>query len=346
MEQKSKPIAVLISDIHFTLQTLDTASLALKKAQLKAHDLEVPLVICGDTLDSKAIIRAEIANRLIELLSVKDAPDTIVLVGNHDLCNERGKTHSLNFVKPYCTVIETMYYGRLAGLNVLMVPYQSDVTALRQELLDVECYKDIVIMHQGLQGSDSGEYYQDPTALNPEDVAHLRVISGHYHRRQTIDTGKGNKFDYIGNPYTLGFGEANHPEKGFQILMSDGSLEFVPTGLRKHIVIHIKVGDLDHPDLWQYDYQPGDLLWVKVSGQQAYLSDLTKAKVADYMQLKEDFRLEVIPEETNTTFEMSNRTQTMKQEEVLDNLIASLTNTDQTRKERLQTMWKKLVQED
>ena len=62
-----KPIAVLISDVHYTPSSLPIAHTAMKMALSKAEALKVPLIDCGDILDSKAIIRAECANALIEL---------------------------------------------------------------------------------------------------------------------------------------------------------------------------------------------------------------------------------------------------------------------------------------
>ena len=92
-------------------------------------------------------------------------------------------------------------------------------------------------MHQGIKKSGQSDII-DPTALHAEDVAGLRIISGHYHRRETIPLPDGSTIaSFIGSPYTLTFGEANDPEKGFQILYDDGSLEFVPTNLRKHVII-------------------------------------------------------------------------------------------------------------
>ena len=81
---------------------------SLQQAMDKAYALNVPLVLCGDTLDSKSIIRGEISNRLIQLLGT--CPSAYVLVGNHDLLNEKSREHSLNFLRPYCRVIDSMTY--------------------------------------------------------------------------------------------------------------------------------------------------------------------------------------------------------------------------------------------
>lgn len=342
----SKPVAVLISDIHFSLNTLELASQSLLKAQFKAAWLKIPLVICGDLMDTKANMRAEVVNKLIEMFSVKDNPDTIILVGNHDLCNEKGKPHSLNFLKPYATIIEEPKIADLNGMRVGMIPYYSDSEELKKLLKyqyepegdwDFKNCK-VVFMHQGLISTNSGHYIQDKSAITKEDVAGLRVISGHYHTRQTIDLPDGGKWDFLGNPFTLNYGEASDPEKGFSILMSDGSLEFVSTNLRKHVVIDNVIGELV---AIPYVHKPGDLLWFKLRGTK---EELTKTYfrelIAANYGINEGFKLDLIPTDTKTQAPQTK----LHKGELLDSLIDSLTNTTDERKIRLKDMWKNLCE--
>lgn len=354
-----QPIAVLISDIHFTVNTLEEAATSFLRAQFRAKMLDVPLVVAGDTLDSKAVMRAECVNRLLQLVSVKDAPEMIFLVGNHDLCNEKGREHSLNFLKPYATIVETPQYGMFGMYEVALIPYQADkqriidflkfdayhdATDEENEYFHVQHKKIMVIMHQGLNGSASGEYFQDRTALNKEDLAGWRVISGHYHARQTIELPEGGKFDYIGNPYSLGFGEANDPEKGYQILYSDGSLEFVPTQLRKHIIIEDNLATGEY----KWSFGPGyatadrkDIFWVKIKAPSDVLSTFDKNEWAKDRGVPKNFRLDLIPTEAviSPTEEAKPQTQT----EIMDNLIDGIINTNSERKERLKSLYKGLI---
>lgn len=352
------PIAVLISDIHFTVNTLIEAHTSFLRAQFKAKMLSVPLVIAGDTLDSKAVMRAECVNRLLSLVSVKDAPEMIFLVGNHDLCNEKGKEHSLNFLKPFATIIETPQYGMLLETEVALIPYQSDKEQIanflryhededhskeENDFLRTKHRETIVIMHQGITGSNSGEYFQDHTALNKEDLAGFRVISGHYHARQTIELPEGGKFDYIGNPYTLGFGEVNDPEKGFQILYSDGSLEFVPTNLRKHVIWELKYSADHHTYIRSNNYievQDNDLLWARVRGPSDELMKISKEWVKSNYAIKQDIRLDLIPAEEVISPTKAAKPQT--QTELMDSIIDSL-NVKEERKHRLKQLYKGLL---
>lgn len=339
----SKPIAVLITDIHFTLATLERAAAAFLKAQFKAKLLGVPLVVLGDTLDAKRIIAAECANKLIELLSVKDAPDTIFLVGNHDKINEKSEEHSLNFLKPYATVVDSPAEGFLSGVEALLIPYQHDINVIKNMLEDDNYRKPtLILMHQGVMGSEAGHYIQDKSACPKEWFADFRVISGHYHKKQDIKCGRPRKggaglFSYLGNPYTLTFGEANHGEKGYHILSSDGSLELVSLDLPKHVIVSIEAdenGLVDGQDAERI--KPDDFVWVKVRGSKQVLSRLKKL---DFKNIGvESFKFDLIPLETKADIDIKSTSQ--DKSIILDKLIDSLTNVDDKQKKRLKATWR------
>ncbi len=330
-----KPIAVLISDIHFTPATLDVASIAFKKAQIKALDLGVTLVVCGDTLDTKAIMRAECVNRLIELVTVIDAPPTIFLVGNHDMLNEKSKEHTLNFLKPYCVIVDRITTSTLSNTYVTMIPYQNDTQAVKNILAD-EDTTGIVIMHQGIKYANGGHYYQDATAIDPDWGYGRIIISGHYHARQGLELPEGGSFDYVGNPYTLNFGEANDLDKGFQVLYDNGELEFIPTNLRKHVVLAVDAEGLDTliPSTFA---SPQDLVWLKIQGTEAQLQKIDR----NYLITKgwpSQLKLDLIP--AVTEFQpVTPKDQT--QEELLDSVIDSI-NTDDSQKQLLKNMWREM----
>lgn len=336
------PIAVLISDVHYNINTLEVADKAMRLAIDKANELGVPIIVCGDLHDTKAHLRGECVKAMIETFeSCLKWP--YVVVGNHDRLNEKNEKHALNFLKPYASVIES-------PTNIpdiaMVFPYDHDVENLKK-LLKKEPANNRLIMHQGVQGSNSGEYFQDKSALRPEDVAGFRVISGHYHTRQTIALPDGGQWDYVGNPFTLGFGEANDPPKGFQVLYDDGSLEFVPTNLRKHVIINCQFEDSNGDGKFNILSLPSssnvndnDIVWVKVNGpkESFVLPMISKKNLAFFLKIKQDFKLELIPHEQIGDIDIMSIFQT--KEQVLNGLIDSLTNTTQAQKQRLKTLWK------
>lgn len=334
----TKAIAVLISDIHFNIHTLEVANAALKQAVEKANVLDAPLVIAGDLHDTKATLRAECVNAILETLS-HCRLEPIVLIGNHDKINEKSEEHSLNFINTYFKVTKLRQLELPEGDRIWVAGYYSDPMQFQEDLKKVP-KNQILIMHQGVQGSLMGDYVIDKSALPKEVFADLRVISGHYHPRQTIRCPGRGSVSYVGNPYTLGFGEANDPEKGFQVLYSDGSLEFVPTELRKHIKFEVMVDDLD-PDKTSFfltEYKPGDLLWVVVKGHKEYLNRIEREDVLLALELPKDteFRLDLVPTDETAAPEKAD---TMDQPSLMDAMIDAGSYSPE-QKSRLKELWR------
>lgn len=332
----SKPVAVVISDIHYNINTLDVADNALFQAVTKANELEVRLIITGDLHDTKANLRAECVGAIIRTLESCEVRP-FVLRGNHDSLNEKSDHSALEFLNRVACVIE---YPEKHG-NWYFMPYQHEPSNFKSYLDDIP-RGSTVFCHQGVINANAGHYIQDKSAVPKEWLAWNRVISGHYHNRQTIECGQSHgaylgQFDYVGNPYTLNFAEANDPEKGFQVLYDDGHLEFIPTNLRKHLVYESCISDIQGLD--RLDIK--DILWVKITGPSDSLSTFSKADIAESCRIKQDFRLDLIPNETKSIGKTDN--ETISQSEVLDTLIEGLTNTDNQRKLRLKGLWKKLI---
>lgn len=340
MSAPNKPIAVLISDIHFSVATLELASQSLLQAQSKAKELSVPLVIAGDLLDSKAIIRAECANRLLDIFSSKDAPPTAILVGNHDLINEKGKEHSLNFLKHRCIIVDYPQQSCLSGKDVLLIPYQSDPEAMKAAL-SWENPPDTIICHQGIQSAFMGHYVQDKTSLPKESFKDYRVISGHYHRAQDIKCGRPRKgavglFSYIGTPYTTSFAEAEDGPKGFQILYDNGLLELVPTNLRKHVILERRIDNVNTP---VDGINLGDLIWLKVLGSHSELEKLKKQDTGMKLFGHNNFKLDKIYTDSP---KLETKKERLTGPELMDTIIDA---TDEKLEEKayLKSLWREIL---
>lgn len=328
------PIAVLISDIHFNLKTLEVASEALSQAVIRSNWLGIPLILTGDTHDSKANIRGECINAINDIL-LKSTELIYLLVGNHDLINERGNENALGFIKKGLVITSTFVpHSLLKNLrNLVFIPYQTDSNQFIEEI-NRHADDSIFLVHQGLISSNMGDYIQDKSAVTKEAVAGKRIISGHYHTRQSIDLLDGGKWDYVGNPYTLTYGEAKDPEKGYQILYDDGSLEFVPTNLRKHVVI-----EMDGTKSIPYNYKQGDLVWVKLRAKREDLKCYTKDTVAKMLNIHWGFKLDLIPDQVQTT---KQETKNLTSEQIYDNIIET-SSLELNTKVRLKDMWKQYV---
>lgn len=293
---KNKPIAVLISDVHYNLSTLELADKAMRMAINKANELNLPLVVCGDLHDTKASLRGECVKAILDTIQTcKKKP--YVIVANHDRINERAKEHSLEFLRAFTILVESPVW--VSEIESYLIPYHSQEEGL-EALLESLPRGIRLIMHQGLQGADMGHYVLDKSSLPQSAYKDFRVISGHYHRRQDIPCGKvrGNNiglFSYVGNPYTLSFSEAKDPPKGFQILLTDGSLEFVPTNLRKHVIVESKVGEPITQEV-----NSNDLLWLRITGESSALRSIKKQELGHSILGHNNYKLELIPQKLST----------------------------------------------
>jgi DNA repair exonuclease SbcCD nuclease subunit len=352
----NNPIAVVISDIHFNINTLALASAALKAALSRAELLNIPLIIAGDLNDTKAIIRGEVANALIKILSTARVP-VYILVGNHDLLNERGTEHGLNFLAPYAKIIDKITQPGInrGGKHTYLIPYQSDSQKII-DFIDSGIPKDsILIMHQGFLGAAMGDYIQDRSSLSPMLFKDLTVISGHYHRHQTITSTNEVKLSldhqnkmrpcgtgtitYIGSPYTITFGEANDGPKGFLILNADGSFQREILNLRKHQIIEFHIDNLEDVDLLD-QVNPHDLVWLKIRGSLSQLSKINKKDLGAKLLGHSNFKLDLIATESNKT--EVKRTDSLTDSQLLDNIVDNIKDT-QEQKSYLKELWRELV---
>lgn len=326
----SKPIAVLISDVHYSLNTMRRAWYAMRDTIYQANSLEVPLIVTGDLHDTKANLRGECVSQLIDIFKWPQY-GAYIISGNHDRINEKSPDHSLEFLRPYATIVDKPTMFR----NWLMLPYYSDVQELRALLRASQ--NTHIMMHQGVAGGNSGHYIQDKSALSIADLAgRTEVISGHYHYRQTFDIPNGT-LTYLGNPYTLGFGEANDPEKGYHVLYDDGRLKFYPlvcAELPQHRVLEFTTDDLTGT----YHGPVDGILLVKMKGPKSELDKLTKMDIDLFIGKTGAYRLEFIPDAT----EIGQLTKSANKTDLLDLIIDAVKNADSDQKRRLKALWRDL----
>lgn len=332
-----KPIAVITGDIHYNMRTLDTADRAVRLAISKAEELSVPFIANGDTHDTKANLRGECVSRMISTFKSAKVP-IYINIGNHCKINEKSEGHALEFLKPYCSVIEKPSF--IKEINSYIIPYFSDSQKLEAYLKTLpEGVR--LIMHQGIVGSLAGHYIQDKSAISSECLANFRTILSHYHASQDIECGIPREnmvglASYLGNPFTLNFGEANDPEKGYHILYEDGSLELVPLDLGRHKIFEGTVETLEY-DQVGIGLVSEDKVWIKIVDKRENF--LSKQEIAKRLQLQYDFKLDLITFGTKATLSQKN-VEKHTSSELLDKLIDSLTNVDDAQKKRLKATWK------
>lgn len=332
---KNKPLCVLISDVHFSLKTLDLASIAFKNAILEAARLGTPLIDCGDITNDKAMLRAEVMNEMIELFEYAafKGVEVYCLVGNHSLINEKGKDHALKFLSPYATIVDKPCTIR--GFN--FIPYQVNSQDFYDNLNEFD-KGSIVFAHQGTLGGWLGDYVKDSSAFDPKLTTAYRLYLGHYHRHYILENTVS-----IGNPYTYSWGEASDGPKGYLIVNEDGTYERKILNLRKHIIYNVEIRSEGVVVKACKSIEDGDLIWVKIKGPKADLDKITKKGVAQFYLGDPDnmnFKLDKIPTDEAI---LVPPTKNLSSIEILDKIIDSMPGVDTA---YLKSIYKELLSED
>lgn len=340
-----KPVAVLVSDIHYNIKNLALSDASMRLAIGKAFELGVGLIVAGDLHDTKANLRGECVKAMLDTFAYAEKKLELVFIipGNHDRINEKGEAHSLEFLKRTAYVSNTSEKFR----GLWTIPYQHDPAEFKRILSDIP-KGSTVICHQGVKGALAGEYSFDKSAVDKAILADYRVISGHYHRAQDIKCGPPRKgavglMSYIGTPFTMSFAEANDGPKGFQILYDDGLLEQVPTNLRKHVIVDMVVIEtlLEVISDQSVEVHPGDLLWVRVQGPKLELDLLSKDHIKNTLSLDHtNFKLDKVP--TDQPKLENKRTYNKNSNEIMDLLVDS-SGESQSKQEELKALWRKVM---
>lgn len=291
-----------------------------------AQKLGVPLYVTGDLHDSKAIIRGECANALLECMrhASNAGVEVVVIIGNHDMINEKGDTHSLNFLGEAGAVIfDRPNCVELAkGMIAHLIPYQNDGKKFVSEVQGLK-KGSLVLCHQGVRGAYMGEYVVDKTSVDPSEFADYCMISGHYHRAQSIVTdGKKHAtyfgvgtWNFVGSPYSTTFAEAGDGKKGFQVLYNDYSLELVPTNLRRHVIVEREIAQV--MDGFE-GLRENDVFWLKVTGPSVELDKLSKKEIGLALIGHSNYKLDRIPNDVEVQLQ---KLDTMTPMQMIDELV-------------------------
>lgn len=291
---------------------------------------DLPLVISGDLHDTKGLIRAECANTMIA--TMKYAEDcgvpVYILVGNHDLIHEKSSEHALEFLSPYAMIIDR---PQVIG-SLHFIPYQNTAAKF---LAEINKFKkgSIVIAHQGTIGGQLGDYVKDSSAFDPAAVKDYKVFLGHYHAHYELGTTVS-----IGNPYTLTFGEAKDPEKGFLVVHEDGTYDRILTHQRRHWVVAVDFKDLE--DLDFSASRSDDLMWFKVTGRRSELDSLDKIALGNRLFGHTNFKLDKTCVDAVTVEQQKDDNKTA--EELMDAVIDNTSESGDT-KEELKHLWRELI---
>jgi predicted phosphodiesterase len=182
-----------LGDPHIQVGNLEDSELLLNFVLRTAQQEEVDkIVILGDLMHTHAILRVEVLNfwdRWLSILSA-NAP-TIVLVGNHDLKNQKDPD-SENGLSHF-TKMSLDTYSNLTVVNkaqvidgILYAPYMHDNETFINTVNGLADKSNVVVCHQSFDGSQYDNGFYDPEGIDSTLIKQEQIISGHIHGEATF----------------------------------------------------------------------------------------------------------------------------------------------------------------
>lgn len=276
---------ICVGDPHIKVDNIPETDLFIEKLENLVKDVNPNFVcILGDILHTHERLHTTPLNKSYELIKrMRDICKTYVIVGNHDLCNNRQfltENHWLNGMKEWENVtivdkVTKINVGKDINYTYFFVPYVPP--GRFEEALNTHeddyTKADIIFAHQEFSGCKMGAIVSiegDKWSLN-----HPQVISGHIHSNQTPQ----ENVYYPGSSMQHAFGESER--NIIPIITMDPSkpkgysLEEVDLGLPRKKIVYMGIEDIT-------DYTPPveneDKIKVTVSGVYEDFKALKKTK--------------------------------------------------------------------
>lgn len=236
---------ILIGDTHFDVAN---GSEDVFNQQIKVFKEQIfdemdqrgitSIIQTGDITDNRTKLSINIQHNLKkELFDVleKNNYKLTTILGNHDI----NKKNTLNiysmeiFEKAYPNTLRVIKDNTMLN-NILLVPWLVDSDSEVKMFKDIDNYKPKgVIGHFEIANFHVSKTYKSEHGIKRESFKDVKVLSGHYHLKQS-----GDNIEYIGTPYQdnwTSFGEEN----GFYIIDDETlEMEFIRN---ISTAIHLKV---------------------------------------------------------------------------------------------------------
>lgn len=246
----------IVGDPHCTVSNLPK----IEELFSKVEELGNNVIILGDLLDTKSIVRSECLNFYYEYFK-KSSLNFIILVGNHDYHNLECKQHSLNTLKlPNVTIVDKLTIID----NLAFIPYIHDKAVLKETLNSIP-EGTVLFGHLDITGFDYGNGFICEEGLSLEDFSKFKmVISGHFHKPSV----KGN-IEYVGTPFSHSFGESNQVKHLLELSLPTLNKNYIKTNLPRHITLNIKEGESSET----IDFNTEDYIRLIIEGSEAFIKE-------------------------------------------------------------------------
>lgn len=250
MSKKIYPHLLMLNDIHIGKENIPDFMINWNEALDICERLDIhKIALCGDLFLSRAAQTLDVLLAVHDamLLANKQGVHITLANGNHCKINqesERGYCHILDQHPNIYVVNDYVSLPIGDGVVLHMIAYFPENGSFCDKLDVVKAIADpdkrnFLYIHEGINGALSQPSDNElPTKIFR---GFEKVFVGHYHNRCIIPK---TSIEYIGSSRQFNFGEDE--EKGYTVLYSDGSHEFIKNQVNtRYRVIDIDADKVD-----------------------------------------------------------------------------------------------------
>lgn len=278
-----KEFALLINDIHVSASNIPDFLKNWEEAVGVCRKRNIDrIVIGGDLWQSRAAQSLSVLKAVQSafLHAVNNGIQIVVAEGNHDKVDQEdtyGYSHIFSNMKNVSVVDDVVTIPVSDHIDLYVMSYFPESGSFVERLRGVvRCMSkpmNIFYVHEGVRGALGVE--NDKEVPAEEFAGITKTLVGHYHNRSQI---KDTSIYYIGSSRQHGFGEDE--EKGYTILYTDGSIEFVKNEVNtRYATITMDAGEKLQDVVQKIQNIKSDSRYkvrVKVSGTKEQIATLDK----------------------------------------------------------------------
>ena len=249
LQQLGPVTALVIGDPHFKISNVRETDAMVEAIISVAQRLQPDIIIdLGDTLDRHESIHVSPLTRAVKFLArLKEIAPTYLLIGNHDLKNNRqflSDEHPFTALKywgPNMTVVDAPVQTVIKGQTFTFVPYVPPgryEEALNQ--LTGWMNSSAIFGHQELFGAQMGAIISTEGDIWP--LTRPYTILGHIHDYHELQPNA----IYVGTPIQHAFGDRHDKTVSFFTFNSatDRSHERIDLGLVRKFIVRLNCGEV------------------------------------------------------------------------------------------------------
>ncbi len=242
--------ALVIGDPHFKVDNTIETDLFVSSVTRLATERQPDIIVClGDVLHTHERLHTLPLNKAYNFIDgMRKIAKTYVLVGNHDLINNRqflSKNHWMRGMVEWenICIVEEPCQVEIQGEKIVFVPYVEPgrfveaLDTMGEDWSNASC----IFAHQEFAGCKMGAI----TSIEGDNWAltNPHVVSGHIHSRQIIQ----DNIYYPGSAMQHAFGES---EKNIIAVLTIKNKEYVreevDLGLPRKKIVYMGVDDIDN----------------------------------------------------------------------------------------------------